>query len=251
MKKCLSAAFILFLIHCNSVSANSIILAVPEAGYPPYIVVNGSNVTGIMPEILFQAANKYGYSLQFQFSPENRSLLLLKNGKVDARMESPAWIDNPGDFYWSEPVVEITDHFVFNNQTPNYFENDKQLSGAEIVTHLGYGYPTLQKLFEEKTIKRKDYRTEIAMLDSLMRKAFEAKRAAVMDRHVAMWLIKNNPRFKDKLSFSKRVVDRMPLHFQFSKNDKLKRFVFDFNNYIDQIRKDGKMHEIIMESLNY
>lgn len=251
MKTFLLIVWVLFSIHAKGVSANAIILAVPETGYPPYIVVNGSNVTGIMPEILVQATNKYGYNLQFQFIPENRSLMLVTEGKVDARMESPAWIDNPNDFYWSEPVVEITDHFIFNNQTPNDFENNDQLSGAEIVTHLGYGYPTLQKLFDEKRIMRRDYRTEIAMLDSLMRKEFEVKRAAVMDRHVAMWHIKKNPRFKDKLSFSKRVVDRMPLHFQFAKTDRLKRFVADFNSHIDQIRRDGKMHEIIMESLNY
>lgn len=251
MKQLLLTAFVLCLFQFSEVSANSIILAVPGAGYPPYIVVNGSDVSGIMPEILTQATDKYGYDLQFQFIPENRSLLLLKEQEIDARMESPAWIDNPSEFYWSEPVVEITDHFVFNKLSPNYFEDSKQISGAEIVTHLGYGYPTLQKLFDEKIVSRKDFRTEIAMLDSLLRKEVDVKRAAVMDLHVAMWLIRSNPRFKDKLSFSERVVDRMPLHFQFAKTNRLKLFVQHFNSYIDQIRRDGEMHEIIMKYLNY
>ena len=251
MKKFRLIVFAFFIFNASGASANSIVLAVPGAGYPPYIVVNGSKVTGIMPKILSQAASKYGYDVQFKFIPENRSLLLLKNKKIDARMESPAWVDNPSEFYWSEPVVVINDHFIFNNQAQNTFENDSQIVGAEIVTHLGYGYPTLQELFDEKIIVRKDYRTEIAMLDSLLRNEYNISRAAVMDRHVAMWLIRQHSRFKDKLAFSKRVVDSMPLHFQFAKTERLKVFVSQFNEYIDQIRKDGEMHEIIMDSLNY
>lgn len=183
--------------------------------------------------------------------PENRSLHALRAKEIDVRMESPAWTDNPEQFVWSDPVVEIHDQFVFNKRLENHFESDESMVGAEIVTHLGYGYPTLQGLFDSKTITRRDYRTELAMLNSLLRESFEDKRAAVMDRHVALWLINRNPRFKDKLAFSERIVDSMPLHYQFAPSARLERFCHKLNRYIETIRQNGDMHEIIKRALDY
>ena len=100
---CLLLIFCLFTRY--SVAQNdTLLVAIPQTGYPPYIIVNKHEVSGILVEVLRLAApNK----LKFYFAPEKRSKIMVDEHKVDARMESPSWVGNPKDYLWSEPVVLI------------------------------------------------------------------------------------------------------------------------------------------------
>lgn len=241
--------FLVLMMPCM-VWCQPLNIAVPQDGYPPYIIVEGKVVSGIMIEVLQVPAKEHGYQIQYLFMPEKRSLAQLKKKHIDARLESPAWVDRPQDFYWSDPIIEITDRFVFNKNTANRFENDDDLVGTDVVTHLGYGYPTLQAMFDKKRITRRDFKNEYSMLSSLLIADDRRQRAAVMDFHVARWFMKRHPKFQQELMFSERIVDTMPVHFQFSKTKKMKVFSQQLNSYADKIRKDGTLHHIIMKTLD-
>lgn len=227
------------------VQAEKIIMAVPDSGYPPYVIVEKRKISGVMVEVLRSAARKHSQSIQFSFMPENRSLVSIKNHSIHVRIESPTWVEKPESYLWSSPVISIRDHFVFNRESRKEYETDNQLKGAEVITHLGYVYPTLQQQFDAGVIKRHDYSSEKSMLFSLLRLNGKTNRVAVMDKRAALWLIKRSPLLDNQLRFSKRVVDDVPLYFQFAKTKKLKKLVPKFNAHIEHLRKSGKLDAII------
>ncbi len=224
-----------------------LVVAVPQAGYPPYIIVNEHGVSGILVEVLRLATAK---KLEFHFAPEKRSKLMLDVHKVDARMESPSWVGNANDYLWSEPVVPINDVFVFSKKIPNHFESNQDLKGAQLVTHLGYSYPSLRALFDQAVVQRIDASTEHAMLAALLRNPLGQARAAVMDKLVAQWLIKRNIKFQGQLMFSRRITATAALHIQFANTKHMKELVPKLNAKIRSLKADGTVAKIIHDTLH-
>lgn len=224
-------------------------VGIPTDGYPPFIIHQGDSVTGILIEPLALATAKRGISLQFHFLPEKRSQVLLDNHGIDARMESPQWIDNPDDYLWSEAITQLDDVFVYKKGTPNHYESDEQLQGAEIITHLGYGYPTLQPLFDAEQAIRIDYVGETQMLKGLLRTEKQDKRAAVMSKDVAKWLIKSDPRLQNQFAFSQRVIGSAPLMLQFRNDDAIAELLDGINRDLKQFKSDGTIERIIEQTL--
>ncbi len=243
---CLLLIFCLFARY-SVAQTDSLLVAIPQSGYPPYIIVNEHGVSGILVEVLRLSTAK---KLEFHFAPEKRSKLLVDEHKVDARMESPSWVGNPNDYLWSEPVVPINDVFVFSKKIPNRFESDQDLKGAQLVTHLGYSYPSLRTLFDQAVVQRIDASTEQAMLAALLRNPLGQTKAAVMDKLVAQWLIKRNKKFQGQLMFSRRITATAALHIQFANTKQLKKLVPTLNAKIRALKADGVVAKIIHDTLH-
>jgi len=226
-------------------------MALPEEGYAPYIIIKQDDVSGILIDVLTLAAQQISVSIVFEYMPEKRSIVMLNEGHIDARIESPKWIRDPEDYFWSEPIVSINDLFVYRKSDDNAFENDEDMQGAMLITHLGYGYPTLQPLFDRALVTRSDAATEVAMLNLLQRKTRSPKKAAVMDRHVALWLIKHRQGFKGRFKFSKRVIDSTPLHVQFTPSNKMEKWLPRLNAQIRKLKRSGVVTKIIADTLKY
>lgn len=242
---------IILLILCSSLSqSETLTVSVPPNGYPPYIIVQGESISGILIDTLKAAAKSSYLSLNFILLPEVRSKALLNNHEIDVRMESPDWVSNPNDYLWSEPITSIKDIFVFNKITPNVFEKNETMKGAEINTHLGYSYPTLEKMFEDKKIKRKNFTSEKGMLLNLIRNPDMVLRAAVMDYHVAKFLISRMPKLASDLTFSRRHVDYKYIHFQFAKKPKMRYIVTKLNLEIKKLKQSGMIDKIIKRNLS-
>ena len=227
-----------------------LILAVPKEGYPPYIIVSNEETSGILVDVLRQAIKPLGLTVQLRYLEEIRSMNLLDRKIIDARMESPKWVDHPERYLWSEPIVAINDRFVFNKQAKNVFEDDALMAGAVLSVHLGYGYPTLQEHFDNLYMKRADYATEHAMLSSLLKKGAKYPKAAVMDVNVAKWLMREHKEFRQQFIFSKRLVDSTPIHFQFAKNKKMARWVSEINQQIQTMAEEGTLDRIVRNTLS-
>ena len=234
--------------------SGSINVAVPPEGYPPYILTSqtpatehSDNVSGIMVEVLREAASRLDIRVNFQLIPEIRSQMMLNAGTIDARPESPKWVDNPKDYLWSEPITTINDVYVYCSKMPNYFESDSDMAGAEIVTHLGYIYPTLEGLFESGQLHRDDRQSEEFMLNAIIQQKQAPRpgliKATVMDILVARWLINSIPRYQNQFSFSHRIVDSASYHFQF-KGENMKAIVEQLNTEIRAMRDSGEIDRI-------
>ena len=229
----------------------TITLALPAEGYAPYIIIKEEDVSGILIDVLTLAAQQISMEIAFEYMPEKRSRVMLDEGRIDGRMESPRWISDPEDYFWSEPIVNINDLFVYRQMDRNVFESDADMKGAVLITHLGYGYPTLQSLFDKGLVTRNDFSTEVGMLKQLKRKNGPVIKAAVMDKHVALWLIKHRKEFKGSFKFSKRLIDSTPLHVQFTASEKVKEWLPKLNMQIRKLKRSGAVDAIIKDTLNY
>lgn len=239
-----------FSLAANSLANNALTVAVPQEGYPPYIIVNKKEVSGILIDTLKLASKNAHLELEFVFYPEKRSQALLDSHDIDVRMESPGWVDNPERYLWSEPITSIKDRLIYHRLTPNVFERDDTMEGAIIVTHLGYSYPTLEQYFESNFLIRKDFTTEYAMLLNLIREQQRDVRAAVMDQYVVGYLMDKTPKFKSELVMSKRHIDYKYLHFQFYRSESMVRLVSRLNLEIKKLKRIGAVDKIIKQTLN-
>lgn len=227
-----------------------LILAVPKEGYPPYIIVNNDDVSGILFEVLKKSVKPLGLTIQVRYLGEIRSKNMLDRKLIDARMEAPNWVERPERYLWSEPIVAINDKFIFHKNTPNVFEKDASMAGATLSVHIGYGYPTLQSHFENQFIRRADYATEHGMLTSLLKPGDKVLRAAVMDVNVAKWLMREHPKFNQQFIFSNRLVDATPIHFQFANNKKMNRWISEINQRISILKETGEVERIVRSILS-
>lgn len=237
-------------------------VAIPPEGYPPYIITNSTpgvgalddSPTGIVIEVLKDAAAKEHISLAFLEAPELRSQKMLNEDMIDVRMESPLWVDNPEAYFWSESITHINDVFVYSRRSPVSFEHDEDLIGAEIVTHLGYKYPTLEPLFDSGQATRDDRQTEEYMLTAIYqernREHVTAKRAVVMDELVARWFISRYPRYEGQFLFSRRLVASAPVHFQFARNPENLQLMERLNRHIVDMKESGRLADLIIEMIN-
>ncbi len=228
----------------------SLSVAIPKEGYAPYIIIENGQVFGILIEPLQLAAKNLGIELTYAYYPEKRSQAMLERGLVDARMESKLWVDNPQDYLWSEPITSLEDVFVFNKDSKSSFETDQDLVGAEIVTHLGYTYPTLQPLFEQGVIHRMDASSERDMLNHLFKPIPGVNRASVINKYVATWIIQSTPMLHNRLLLSKRRVDIAPLQFQFIKNNRLEEIVKQLNTELRKLKDDRTIEKITNRIIN-
>lgn len=231
-------------------------MAIPGEGYPPYIITRSTPgvgdlevlPTGIVIEVLKIAAAREHIDLVFAEVPELRAQKMLDAGVVDIRTESPHWVEQPERYLWSESIVAINDVFVFSIGADNLFENDDDLRGADIITHLGYEYPTLQPLFESGALIRNDRQTEEFMLTALYHGRLAGfvppKRAAVMDRLVASWIIRHEPRYQNQFRFSEREVASAPLQLMVSKKPGHAELVERINQHIMALKVSGVVDEI-------
>ncbi len=184
----------------SSVSASEVLrLGIAKEGYPPYILIEDDHIHGIMIEVLERAVAFSGYELSYHFLPEVRSKNMLDRHEIDLRMESPSFVDDPDKYLWTEPITSIKDMFIYHRLSENVFEDDETMNGAVIHTHLGYSYPTLQPMFDKGEMIRKDFNSEKSMLVNLTRDNIHSKRAAVMDKNVAKYLMEKDSELKSNL----------------------------------------------------
>ncbi|WP_281557028.1 transporter substrate-binding domain-containing protein [Thalassomonas sp. RHCl1] len=238
--------FLLFMLSFSSFALAEKFLSIglPQEGYAPFIIVSDNKPRGILIEPLQLAAEKLGLSLKYVYMPEKRSVDMLNRYQIDARMESALWVSNPGDYLWSEAITQLEDVLVYHKDAWPGFDPDKKLAGAHIITHLGYSYPDLQPLFDQGILYRQDFSTEYDMLSTLVRLVEGVNRTAVMNKQVAMWLIKSSPKLQNRFEFSQRIVGSAPLQFQFAKTERLVGIIKDINVELKKLKASGSVQAI-------
>ena len=68
--------------------------------------------------------------------------------------------------------------------------------------------------------------------------------AAIMDKPVALWLIKQNPEFQGRLKFSKPFQE-VGYRLMFTKKYNWKPFAELFNQELEKMRGDGRLEKIM------
>ena len=236
--------WLVLIAMLNFAYGETLTVALPNEGYAPYIIIDQEQVSGILVEPLQLAASNIGLDLHYVYYPEQRSKLMLDNKQIDARMESEQWVDNPQDYLWSEAITLLEDVLVFNQDSAVRFESETDLIGGTIITHLGYSYPTLQPLIEQNLVQRVDFLSSYEMLSHLYRPIAGVNRAAVMNRYVALWLIRSTPKFEGQFVLSKRPIASAPLQFQFVNNPRLVPVVTKLNQQLRQLKGANRIQQL-------
>jgi polar amino acid transport system substrate-binding protein len=220
-----------------------IIVGFNNVSWPPYLVeeTNGK-IHGIMMDVMKAIASKHGFSVKITPLPEKRAIRGMAQGDIDAYSKAKEWVQNPNAYLWTDPVVDSTDVLIFPKDRPVHFETPDDLDGKKIGAILGYRYPLLEPYFADGRIKRDDVKKDSLMLAKLLRGRDDA---AIINKFVAYWVIRQNPEFKDKFAFSEKPVGEAGCRFMFTPKQNWGPFIEAFNKELTSMKGDGRLDAIV------
>ena len=221
----------------------TIVMASPPQGWPPFIIIapDPQKNRGIMLDVLREAMKASGHDLTLALYPEKRSRLMLKEGGIDAYAKAKEWVDNPGLYLWTDPVLTITDTVVFRKS--GRLPIPTSLDGLHLGVVHGFVYPTLEPLFQQGTILRHTAMTTANLLLMVQRGHIDG---AVTNRHVAEWIIKNNAELSaEAFAFGKTPIASAPYRFAFPKTEGNELFIAQFNRELAAMKQDGRLKTIM------
>ena len=220
-----------------------IIVGFNNVAWPPYLIeeANGK-IQGIMIDVMKAIASKHGYSIKIKALPEKRAIRGMTRGDIDAYSKAKEWVKNPKAYLWTDPVVDSTDVLIFPKDRPVDFETPDDLKGKKIGAILGYRYPLLEPYFADGRIKRDDVKKDSLMLGKLLRGRDDA---AIINKFVALWVIRQYPEFKGKFAFSEKPVGTAGCGFMFTAKRNWGPFIDIFNNELAAMKGDGRLDAIV------
>lgn len=241
MKLCYA---ILFLLCSCNLFAESLRIALPDEDYPPFHFVSSKN-KGILHDVITSFSRATGVKIDYIFVPEMRSAHMVRRGDVDARMESEVWLIGNEPYYWSHEIVWVEDVMVVARGAKLIdLQQLSSLEGGVLLGHFGYVYPTFELLEQNNVLHRENFYSDLAVLQSLYKDTAGSKRFTVMSRSVVNWYIQKYPELAD-LSIGDVSVGVAPLQLQFAYNPKGKKYVKEFNDFLQRLKDNGELDKII------
>lgn len=230
---------------CNEVGAEgkTIHIGVPRHGWPPYLIVEQDHISGIAVDIIRQIGARQGNLIKFGYYPKKRAHRMVEKGEIDAWFDAKEWSASPQRYLWTDPMVDSEDRLMCRKDSPLGYNQVDDLFGKTIGTHLGYYYPRLESHFENGSIVRADTQGETAMLKMLF---FGRTDAAVINKLVALWVIKNDQRLQPAdFTFCEQVLDRAGYRIMFTRKPVWSAFIYSFNTELAAMKNDGRIDQII------
>lgn len=214
-------------------------------GWPPYLIVDSSGGelkgSGILMDIFNEIVSSSPYKVTIVAYPEKRDIKLLDDGLIDFRFDGLNWVDQPERFYWSDPIIASEDVLVFQKDNPLHFEKLSELAGKKIITHSGYNYPTFEPFFKQSVIHRIDATSHLSMLKMLLASRGDA---AIMNKAVALWVIKQNRNLDQRVFRFSKPVDASYIAL-LCLDKKWLPFIKYFNEKLSQLKSSGTISNIL------
>lgn len=209
-------------------------------GYPPYLITEGDKQSGIMWDVVTRVAERLGYRVVPEAVPRKRVDEMLLGGFIDGTTRAKEWTDNPEDFAFTDPVVDIEEVLFIPKDSDLEFEEPEDLVSKTLVTHLGYHYPALDPYFESGEIKRFDVAKDKDMFKYVLHG--ENLHAAVADRLVGRWILLNEG-MEDKFRSSSETLSDYGFRLMFRKD--WAPFTESFNRELEAMKQNGELDEIL------
>lgn len=209
-------------------------------GYPPYMIVDQDEPSGIMWDVVSLISERLGYNIVAQKIPRKRVDQMLLNGSIDGTSRAKEWTRKPKDFLFTDPVIEVKEVFFTPKYANKTYHSPEDLFSKTVVTHLGYRYPELQPHFESGAITRFDVSKDRDMFLFLLHgNRFDA---AVVDLLVGKWILKNEG-LRDQ--FTASVGGMTSYGFRVMLNKEWQPFANKFNAELTRIRENGELEAIL------
>ena len=209
-------------------------------GYPPYTIVDeGDNISGLMWQVLATYVREHGGELIPHELPSRRVEPFLMEGEIDVSMRAIEWTDDPGRFRFTDPVVTTRDMIVRPANQAVAYEGPESIVGKRVLAQLGFSYPVFDELVAQNQVERVDVRSEKEVLRRLRDGShFDA---AIMDYHVARWIINRNG-WEGDFHISEEPVSSAEYRLMF--RSKREHLVEQFNEWLEAFRKSGDLQAI-------
>lgn len=209
-------------------------------GYPPYLLVDGQETSGIMWDAVTLIAERIGYKVVPEQIPRKRVDEMLLEGYIDATSRAIEWTDNPDQFLFTDPVVEVEEVVFIPTDSDLTYQTTEDLFSRTVVTHLGYFYPSLESHFQSGAIKRFDVSRDRDMFTFLLHgKRFDA---AIADRLVGQWILRNEG-WREDFRISKESLSNYGFRLMLRKD--WAEFARLFNAELANIRANGELEAIL------
>ncbi|MEQ9547380.1 MAG: transporter substrate-binding domain-containing protein [Marinobacter sp.] len=209
-------------------------------GYPPYLIVEGQQPSGIMWDVVTLIAERIGYEVVPEQIPRKRVDEMLQTGYIDATSRATEWTDNPEDFLFTDPIVDVEEVLFIPAKSDLTYQTPEDLLSRTVVTHLGYSYPLLESYFQSGAINRFDVSRDRDMFTFLLHgNHFDA---AIADRLVGQWILRNEGWRKD-FRISKESLSNYGFRLMLRKDQT--EFARLFNAELANIRANGELEAIL------
>ncbi|MDX1755677.1 MAG: transporter substrate-binding domain-containing protein [Marinobacter sp.] len=218
-------------------------LNVSPNGYPPYLIVEDHNLSGIIWDVVSRIAGRLEYDVAPIQIPRKRVDELVLRGYIDATPRAIEWTKQPERFLFTDPIVNVEEVFFYPANTDFRYQAPMDLEAKTIVTHLGYQYPALRQVFEYGMAERFDVNNDVDMFRYLL----DGDRfdAAIADRLVGQWIIRNHPKMDGLLTATDNSVSNYG--FRLMVRQDLAEFVDAFNAELAQLKASGELDRILSE----
>jgi len=209
-------------------------------GYPPYLITKDNEHSGIMWDVVSLITERLGYRVVAEKIPRKRVDQMLIDGYIDGTTRAREWTDNPEDFVFTDPVVNIEEVLFIPRESDLTFEVPEDLFARTLVTHLGYHYPVLEPHFESGQIKRFDVSRDRDMFRYVLHG--EDLDAAVADQLVGKWILLNEGLQKEFRTTSTKLSE---YGFRVMLRKDWAPFAESFNRELKKLRDNGTLEEIL------
>lgn len=209
-------------------------------GYPPYLINEDDQTTGIMWEVVSEITNRLGYSLEAVKVPRKRVDQMLLEGMIDGTSRAKEWTDRPEEFLFTDAIVDIEEVVFFPADSPADFRVAEDLYSLTLVTHLGYHYPALEPHFKSGDIRRFDVPSDRDLFIYVV--SGDDLDAAIADRLVGQWLLLKQG-MQTEFRVSSSAVSRSGLRLMLRPD--WQSFAKAFNKELAAMRENGEIEAIL------
>lgn len=211
-------------------------------GYPPYLIVDGDRVSGIMWDVMALILPKLGYELNARKIPRKRVDQMLRKGYIDGTPRAREWTADPEKFRFTDAIVYVEEVFFFREDSELEYHRPEDLFGKTVVTPLGYIYPELTTYFQDERIKRFDVSRDRNMFRYLLHS--DRFDAALADRLVGKWIMRQEG-IGGKLRSSSKSISRYGLRLMLRRDNQA--FAEAFNRELENARESGELDRILAD----
>lgn len=225
------------------VPPKTLVFFLPDTDWPPYLIRDANfPATGILVDVFKTVVEPIGYEAVVKFLPNKRGWDMLDDGRVDVHVKAREWVSNPDNYMWTDSFLESEDVLVYPSNS-SLSADPKTLQGKRIATLSGFTYPSLEPHFKWKRIERIDAPTPRVMLELVARGRVDA---AVINRHVALWLIRTTPMLASKnLHVAKKPFANARYRYLFNTKKDWAPLIHQFNQNLKAMKQDGRLDAIL------
>jgi len=242
-----SVAIVLFVFSCFiftpalSGAGEPLSFALFARGWTPFEMMDEGEPYGLAVDLFYEVLPD---DLEKKVVPMTgpRKSLHAMTKPMFTRLEAQKWMPKSYGYWWSEPVISLTNVLYSSVVKPRKFTDQSSLSGLTIGCIRNYFYPVAQPLFDNGKAVRYDVNSDVVLLRMVKAGRVDA---AIFDAISAKWLIKNTPDLNsDDFYVAATPVDSVDLRFVFNLVPEWEKRLPEINERIRQKREDGTIDKL-------